>query len=169
MHSPLTPASQPEHVTEVDDLVLVTGIGTVPPIWPLPDAIHEQQSGYDVSPRSRNLADPPDTPAEPRIELADVVAHLAVLVDPAGVVTGAEVAVTGAAVGEQVPDDHQDRAGDGDHGFELAAAAGQAPVAFPGEGVGPAGRGGGLAEYPFEVRVAFAGLPESTPALPSDC
>jgi hypothetical protein len=73
-------------------------------------------------------------------------------------VTGAEVVVADAAVGEQVPDDHQDGAGDGDHGLELAAAAGQAPVAFSEEGVGLAGRGGGLAEHSLEVGVALAGL-----------
>jgi hypothetical protein len=41
-------------------------------------------------------------------ELADVVAGLAVLVDPAGVVAGAEILVAGGAVGEQVPDDECD-------------------------------------------------------------
>src|SRR5579859_6483981 len=91
-------------------------------------------------------------------ELADVVAGLALLVDAAGVVTGAEVVVAGGGIGEQVPDDHQDGAGDGDHGLELAPAPGQAPVAFPQEGVGPAGRGGGLAEHSLEVGVTFAGL-----------
>ena len=34
---------------------------------------------------------------------------------------------------------------------------GPAPVAFPEEGVGPAGRGGGLAEHSLKVRVALAG------------
>jgi hypothetical protein len=34
-------------------------------------------------------------------QLADVVAHLAVLVDPAGVVAGAEVVVAGGAAGQQ--------------------------------------------------------------------
>src|SRR5579859_2262295 len=88
-------------------------------------------------------------------ELADVVAGLALLVDAAGVVTGAEVVVAGGGIGEQVPDDHQDGAGDGDHGLELAPAPGQAPVAFPQEGVGPAGRGGGLAEHSLEVGVTL--------------
>src|SRR5436309_3815082 len=78
-------------------------------------------------------------------ELADVGAGLAVFVDPAGVVASAEVVVAGGAVGEQVPDDHQDGAGDGDQGFELSPALDQAPVAFAEEGVGLAGRGGGLA------------------------
>src|ERR1017187_4571356 len=68
-------------------------------------------------------------------ELADAIARLAVLVDPAGVEVAAEVAVAGGAVGEQVPDDHQDGTGYGDQGLELAPAPGQAPVAFPEEGV----------------------------------
>jgi hypothetical protein len=80
-----------------------------------------------------------------------VVAGLAVFVDPAGVVAGAEVSVAGGAVGEQVPDDHQDGAGDGDGGFELAPALDQAPVAFAEEGVGLAGCGGGLAEDSLET------------------
>jgi hypothetical protein len=69
---------------------------------------------------------------------------------------GAEVLVAGGAVVEQVPDDDQDGAGDGDHGLELAAA----PVALPEEGVSPAGRGGSLTEYSLEVGVALAVLPE---------
>src|SRR5512142_2921408 len=92
-------------------------------------------------------------------ELADVVAGLAVLVDPAGAVAGAEVVVAGGGVGEQVPDDDQGGAGDGDQGLELAAALDDPPVAFAGEGVGFAGRGGGLAEDPLQVGVAVAGPP----------
>jgi hypothetical protein len=57
-----------------------------------------------------------------------VVARLAVLVDPAGVVAGAEVVVAGGAVGQQVPDDDQDGAGDGDEGFELSSM----PAPLPG-------------------------------------
>jgi hypothetical protein len=49
-----------------------------------------------------------------RFELADMVACLAVLVDAAGVVAGAQFAEAGGGVGEQVPDDDQDGAGDGD-------------------------------------------------------
>src|SRR6476660_7323083 len=41
---------------------------------------------------------------------------------------------------------------------EFAAAFDDAPVAFAEEGVGFRGRGGGLAERPFEIRVAPAGL-----------
>ena len=79
-------------------------------------------------------------------------------VHAAGVIAGTEVAVTGGGVGEQVPDDDQDGAGDGDQGLELAAAADDAPVAFAEEGVGPDGRGGGFTKDALEVRVAFAGL-----------
>jgi hypothetical protein len=88
-----------------------------------------------------------------RFELADVVAGLAVLVGAAGVVAGAEVAEGGGGVGEQVPDDHQDGAGDGDQRLELAAAPDDAPVALAEEGVG-LGRGGrGLTEEALEIGV----------------
>ena len=56
---------------------------------------------------------------------------------PAGVVeVGAEVDGSGLGVGQQVPDDDQDGAADRDDGFLLAAAAGDASVAFAEEGVG---------------------------------
>jgi hypothetical protein len=45
-----------------------------------------------------------------------------------------------------MPDDHQDGAGDGDQGLELATAADDPPVALAGEGAGAGGRGGSLAE-----------------------
>jgi hypothetical protein len=80
-----------------------------------------------------------------------VVAGLLGRVDAAGVVAGGRV-------GEQVPDDDQDGAGDGDEHLELAAALDDAPVAFAEEGVGLGGRGGGLAEDALEVGVALAGL-----------
>ena len=86
-----------------------------------------------------------------------MAAGLAVLVDVAGVVVAAEVVVAGAAVGEQVPDDDEDGAGDGDEGLELAAPSGQAPVALAEEGVGAGGRGDGLAQDALEVRIALAG------------
>ena len=93
-----------------------------------------------------------------RDQLGDVVAVLAFGVDAAGVVVGAEVAEAGGGVGEQVPDDDQDGAGDRDEGLEFAAAFDDAPVAFAEEGVGLGGRGGGLAERAFQVGVALAGL-----------
>ena len=47
------------------------------------------------------------------LELSDVAAGLAVLIDAAGVVAGAELAEPGGGVGEQVPDNDQDGPGDG--------------------------------------------------------
>ena len=44
---------------------------------------------------------------------------------------------SGPGVGGQVSDDDQDGAADGDDGLLLASAAGQPPVAFAEEGVGP--------------------------------
>jgi hypothetical protein len=52
------------------------------------------------------------------------------LVDAVGVVVRAEILVTGPGVGEQVPDDDQDRSGDSDQRFELAAAFDDPPVAL---------------------------------------
>ena len=48
------------------------------------------------------------------LELADVIAGLAALVGPGLVVAGSEVVVAGGGFAEQVPDDDQDGAGDGD-------------------------------------------------------
>src|SRR5512133_3841892 len=88
-----------------------------------------------------------------RFELAHQVAGLAGGVDAVGVVVGAEVVEAGGGVGEQVPDDDQDGAGDGDQGLELADAFHETPVALAEEGVG----GGGLPERGLEVGVAVAG------------
>ena len=93
-----------------------------------------------------------------RHQLRDVGACSAFGVDPGGVVVGAEVGVAGGGVVEHVPDDDQDRAGDSDERLEFAAAFDDAPVALAEEGVCFRGRGGGLAERPFEIRVAPAGL-----------
>jgi hypothetical protein len=76
------------------------------------------------------------------LELVHEVAGLAVAVDAAGVVVGAQVVEAGGGVGEQVPDDHQDGAGYGDQGLTLADAPDQAAVALAEEGVG-LGSGGG--------------------------
>ena len=62
-------------------------------------------------------------------ELADEVAGLAGGVGPSLVVLGPEVGVAGGGVVDQVPDDDQDGAGDGDQGLEMALAFDQAPVA----------------------------------------
>src|SRR5512132_4286353 len=79
-----------------------------------------------------------------RLELVHQVAGLAVAVDAAGVVVGAEVVETGGGIGQQVPDDHQDGAGHRDQGSALADAPDQAAVALAEEGVGLGGGGGGL-------------------------
>src|SRR6266508_648073 len=53
-------------------------------------------------------------------ELVDEVAGFAVFVDAVVVVVGAEVDEASGGVGEQVPDDDEDGAGDGDEGLLLA-------------------------------------------------
>ena len=58
------------------------------------------------------------------LQAAEVGADLLIPVGVAGVEVRAEVAVGGRRVGEQVPDDDHDGAGDGDLGDGLAAAAG---------------------------------------------
>src|SRR5215469_450801 len=89
-------------------------------------------------------------------ELADVVAGLAALVGSGLVVAGSELVVAGGGVAEQVPDDGQDGAGDGDLGAGGATAAGDAPVAFAEEGVGAGGGYGGLAQVAAQPGVALA-------------
>ena len=59
-------------------------------------------------------------------ELSDVVAALGGGVDVSVVVVGAEFVEPGVGVGEQVPDDHQDRAADRDDRLLLAASSGDA-------------------------------------------
>ena len=84
-----------------------------------------------------------------------MVSHPSFDVDPADVVVGSKVAESGGWVGEQLPDDDQDGAGNRDEGFELAAAFDDAPVAFAEEGVGAGGRGGGPAQDAFQVGVSL--------------
>ena len=64
-----------------------------------------------------------------RFELADELTGFPLLVDVVGAEVGAEVSVAAAGVGEEVPDDYEDRTGDGDERFEFAAAADEAAVA----------------------------------------
>jgi hypothetical protein len=59
----------------------------------------------------------------------------AVAVGFPGVPVGAEIAVAGLGVGEEVPDDDEDGAGDGASGPAAADAAGQAAEPFAEEGV----------------------------------
>jgi hypothetical protein len=91
------------------------------------------------------------------VELADVVTDLAFAVGVAGVEVRAQVVEAGVRVGQQVPDDDQDGAAEGDDGFLRAAAAGDPPVALAGESVGPAGSDGGLIQNPGQVGVAVTG------------
>jgi hypothetical protein len=69
-------------------------------------------------------------------------------------VIGAEIGEHGLFVGEQVPDDHQDRATDGDDRPFLAAAFGDTALTLPEERVGSAGHDRRLAEDPGQGRVA---------------
>jgi hypothetical protein len=89
--------------------------------------------------------------------LADVVASLGEGVDVAVVVVGAELVEASVGVGEEVPDDHQDRSADGDDGFLLSSSSGQASVAGAEEGVGPAGIDRGFAQDAGEVAVPVSG------------
>ena len=88
-------------------------------------------------------------------ELSDGVAQPAFDGDAVGVVLGAQVAEAGGRVGEQVPDDDQDGAGDRDESLELASAFDQTPIALAEEGFGFGGRGGGLTERALQIRVAW--------------
>jgi hypothetical protein len=91
------------------------------------------------------------------LELPDVVALGAIGVVAGVVEAGAEVVEAGVGVSQQMPDDDQDGAADRNDGPLGATAAGDAPVTLPEEGVGLAGRDGGLAEDPGQVGVAVAG------------
>ena len=91
------------------------------------------------------------------LELVDKVALVALLVDARFVEVGTEVVVAGLRVGEQVPDDGQDRAADGDDGAALTAMFDQAPIAFGEEGIGAAGSGDDLAERAAQPRAALTG------------
>jgi hypothetical protein len=68
-----------------------------------------------------------------RLELVHQVAGLAVAVDAAGVVVGAEVVEPCGGIGEQVPDDHQDGTGHSDQGLcqPLAPVPPPTPLALP--------------------------------------
>jgi hypothetical protein len=84
-----------------------------------------------------------------------VLADLAFGVGAGGVVVRAEVDELCVVVGEQRPDDDQDRAADRDDGPLLAATAGDPPISLAEEAVGAGGADGGLAEYPGQVAVAL--------------
>lgn len=82
-------------------------------------------------------------------ELGEVAPKLAFGVDVAGVVVGAEVVEPDVCVDQQMPDHHEDGAGDGDEGFELGATFDDSPVAFVEEGVRLGGCGGGGLTEPW--------------------
>src|SRR3954454_22228944 len=92
------------------------------------------------------------------MEFADVVPGPALGVVAGGVVVGAEVDELCVGVGEQRPDDHQDRAADRDDGPLLAATSGDPPISLAEEGVGAGGADRGLAEHPGQVAVALAAV-----------
>jgi hypothetical protein len=87
-----------------------------------------------------------------------MVTDFLVPVGAAGDVVRAEVGVAGGGVGEQVPDNDQDRPGDGDLGFGLASPAGDPPVPLPEAGGSAGGSGGGLAEAAAQAGVAVSFL-----------
>jgi hypothetical protein len=67
------------------------------------------------------------------LQLADVVADLAVAADAVVVAVRSEVVEPGGRVGEQVEDDDEDRAGDRGQGLAFPAPSGQAAVALADE------------------------------------
>src|SRR3954451_2980500 len=87
-------------------------------------------------------------------EVADVFALAAFGAEPVGIEVRAEVVEVGVGVGEQVPDDGQDRAADRDQGLLGPAAAGQPSIALTEEALGSAGADRGLAEDAGQVAVA---------------
>src|SRR5215472_3771636 len=109
-----------------------------------------------------------DLVAKKDLELMDEAMDLAVVVPPGDEEVSAEIAEPRAGVREQVPDDDQDGAGDGDQCLELAYPLGQTSVAFAQEGLGPACGGGGLAQDAFEVGVALAGAGGAVPGAGLD-
>src|SRR5215216_7013345 len=70
-------------------------------------------------------------PVAQGLQLADVVAFGALGVDVGVVKAGAQVVVAQVGVGQQVPDDDQDRAAHRHDRLLGATAAGDAPVALP--------------------------------------
>src|SRR3954447_3382892 len=90
-------------------------------------------------------------------EVADVFPLAAFGAEPVGVEVRAEVVEVGVGVGEQVPDDGQDRATDRDQGLLGPAAAGQPSIALAEEVLGAPGADRGLAERAGQVAVAVSG------------
>src|SRR5262245_35495464 len=98
-----------------------------------------------------------DLVAKKDLQLMNEAADPAFVVPPADEEVSAEIAEPRAWIREQVPDDDQDGAGDGDQCLELAYPLGETSVALPQEGLGPACGGRRLAQNALEVGVALAG------------
>jgi hypothetical protein len=75
-----------------------------------------------------------------------VAAFLGVRVGVSAEVVGAEVTERGVRVLQQVPDDDEDGASDGDDGPVFAPPPGDPSVAFAQEGIGSADPDGGFAQ-----------------------
>jgi hypothetical protein len=90
------------------------------------------------------------------LQLADEVALAVPAAGSFLVVAVAEVVVAGVGVGEQVPDDGEDRVADGDDRASLAAAAGDLVRPLAEEGAGPGRGGDDLAEGGGEPGIALA-------------
>ena len=90
-------------------------------------------------------------------ELADVGLCAALGVGAFVVEVRAQIGEVGLGVGQEMPDDHEDGAPDGDDGLVRATAPGDAPVAFTQEGVGFPGGGRGFSQGSGQVAVAVPG------------
>ena len=76
-------------------------------------------------------------------------------IDMSGVVIGAQIVVSGVWIMQQVPDDDEDGATDGDYCSWLATTPGDAAVAGGEERVCLAGADGGLAQDARQIRAAM--------------
>jgi hypothetical protein len=77
----------------------------------------------------------------------------------AGEVIGAKVMEAGVGVSEQVPDDHQHGAADGDDRLLLAATSREPAVSLTEEGVAASSHHRSLTQHPRQVAVAVSGGP----------
>jgi hypothetical protein len=93
------------------------------------------------------------------VQRVDVVADGALGAAASVIVVGSEVGEGGVLVAEQVPDDDQDGAADGDDRFLLPAAPGDPAVAFAEERGCAGDADGGFAQSSGQVPVAVAGGP----------
>lgn len=89
-------------------------------------------------------------------ELSDVTALLGRWIDVSVVVIGAQILVSDVWIMQQVPDDDEDGATNGDHCSGLAAVSGDTAVPGREESVCLAGADRGLAQDARQVRVAIS-------------